>query len=122
MSTSYLAHCAKTKHDRGDLSRSGLNSANLTKSLATFLRRTSTFAAVRNTSCVTLACIFQFPDFYSTCYCNSGMLGRGTQYAFNIVAPGYNYGGTRAAWTGGSREWLCVLRLILELFNGIIKD
>ena len=127
--SSYLAHCAKVKHDRGDPSRSGLNSANLAKRLATFLRRASTFAAVCNTLSIILACVFQFSDFYSTCYCNSSVLGRGAEYAFNIIAPGYDYDGTRAAWIGGITLasgyvilFLFALHLILELSNDIIND
>ncbi|KAF9786451.1 hypothetical protein BJ322DRAFT_788352 [Thelephora terrestris] len=127
--SSYLAHFAKLHHDRGDPSRSRLNSAHLAENLATFLRRLSTFAAVGNTLCIILACVFQFSDFYSTCYCNSSVLGRGAQYAFNIIAPGYDYDGTRAAWIGGIvlaggyvMLFLLALHLILELSNDIIND
>ena len=101
MLSSYLAHCAKVRHARGDLPRPGFNSANLARSLATFLRRLSTFVAVCNTLCIILACVFQFSDVYSTCYCNSSVLGRGAKYAFDIIAPGYDYDGMRAAWIGG---------------------
>jgi hypothetical protein len=127
--SSYLAHFAKLHHDRGDPSRSRLNSANLAENLATVLRRLSTFAAFGNTLCIILACVFQFSDFYSTCYCNSSVLGRGAQYAFNIIAPGYDYDGTRAAWIGGiilasgyAMLFLLALHLILELSNDIIND
>ena len=126
--SSYLAHCAKVKHDRGYPSRSTLNSANLAKSLATFLRRLSTFAAVCSSLGVTLACIFQFSNTYSTCYCNSSALGRRAQNAFNIIASGYNYDGVRAAWIGGIILasgyvflFLFALHLILELSNDIIN-
>lgn len=101
MLSSYLAYCAKVRHDRGGVPHNGFNSVNLARGLATSLRRLSTFAAVCNSLCIILACVFQFSDLYSTCYCNSSVLGRGAQYAFYIIAPGYDYGRMRAAWIGG---------------------
>ncbi|KAF9786449.1 hypothetical protein BJ322DRAFT_1020477 [Thelephora terrestris] len=127
--SSCLVHFAKPHHGRGYPSRSRLNSANLAENLATFLRRLSTFAAVGNTLCIILACVFQFSDFYSACYCNSSVLGRGAQYAFNIITPGYDYDGTRAAWIGGIMLaggcvmlFMLALHLILELSNDITND
>ena len=127
--SSYLAHCAKVRHDRGDVPFSGLNSANLARSLATFLRRLSTFAALCNTLCIILACVFQFSDFYSTCYCNSSVLGRGSQHAFNIIAPGYNYDQMKAAWIGSIAlaggyvvMFLFALHLMLEPSNSTINS
>ena len=124
--SSYLAHCAEVKHDHGNPSRSKLNSANLAKLLATFLRRLSTFAAVCSSLGVILACVFQFSDTYSTCYCNSSVLGRHAQNAFNIIASGYNYSATRAAWIGGIILaggyvflFLFSLYLILEHWNNL---
>jgi len=126
--SSYLAHFAKVKHDSGDPSRSKLSSANLAKGLATFLRRLSTFAAICSSLGVILACVFQFSNTYSTCYCNSSVLGRRAQNAFNIIASGYNYSATRAAWIGGIVLaggyvflFLFGLHLILELSNDIIN-
>ncbi|KAF9648876.1 hypothetical protein BDM02DRAFT_3128752 [Thelephora ganbajun] len=97
----YLAHYAKVMHDRGAVPRSGFNSANFAKGLATLLRRLSIFAAACNTLCIILACVFQFSDFYSTCYCNSSVLGRGGQHAYNIIGDGYDYSHMKAAWIGG---------------------
>jgi hypothetical protein len=129
MLSSYLAHCAKVRHARGDVPRSGFNSANLARGLAAFLRRLSTFAAVCNTLCIILACVFQFSDFFSTCYCNSSVLGRGAQYAFNIIAPGYNYNHMKAAWIGGIAlaggyvvVFLFALHLMLEPSNNTINN
>ncbi|KAF9786476.1 hypothetical protein BJ322DRAFT_1108325 [Thelephora terrestris] len=128
--SSYLAHLAKLHHhDRGDSSSSGFDFANLAEGLATFLRRLSTFAAVCNTLCIILACVFQFSDVFSTCYCNSSVLGRGAQHAYNVIAPGYDYDITRAAWIGGiilasgyAVLFLFALHLILELSNDIINN
>lgn len=129
MLSSYFAHYAKLQHDRGNPSRSGLNSANLAESLATILRRLSTFAAVCNTLCIILACVFQFSDFFSTCYCNSSVMGRGSQYAFNVIAPGYDWSPVRGAWIGGLvlaggyvLLFLFALHLMLEPSSNTIKN
>ena len=98
--SSYLAHYAKVRLDRGTPG-SGLNSATVAEGLATFLRRLSIMAAGCNTLCIVLACVFQFSDFYSTCYCNSSVLGRGGQHAYNVIATGYDYSQMKGAWIGG---------------------
>ena len=99
--SSYFAHYAKVRHDRGDAPRAGFGSINFAEGLATFLRRLAMFAAVGNTIWIILTGVFQFSNFFSTCYCNSSVLGRGAQYAYNIIAPGYNYSQMKAAWIGG---------------------
>ena len=96
----YLAHYAKVRVDRNALVPR-FNSANLAECLATFLRRISIIAAGCNTLSIVLACVFQFSDFYSTCYCNSSVLGRGGQHAFNVIATGYNLSQMKGAWIGG---------------------
>ena len=122
--SSYLAHCAKTWHDCGVVSDTGFNSANVAKGLATFLRRLSILIAGCNTLFVILVCVFQFSNFYSTCYCNSSVLGRGSQRAYNIIAAGYDYEHMEAAWIGGVVLaggyvilFLLFLHLILEPFR-----
>jgi hypothetical protein len=128
--SSYLAHLAKMHHhDRGETSSSGFDFSNLAEGLATFLRRLSTFAAVCNTLCIILACVFQFSDVFSTCYCNSSVLGRGARRAYDVIAPGYDYDITKAAWIGGivlasgyAVLFLLALHLILELSNDIINS
>ena len=127
--SSFLAHCAKMRHAHGDVPRFGFNSANVARGLASFLRRLSTFAAVGNTLCIILACVFQFSDFYSTCYCNSSVLGRGAQYAFNVIAPGYDYDHMKAAWIGGIAlaggyvlVFLFALHLMLESSSNTINS
>ena len=125
----YLAHFAKVRYDRGDVPRSGFNSAKFARGLATFLRRLSTIAAVCNTLCIILACVFQFSDVYSTCYCNSSVLGRGAQFAFDIIAPGYNYNRMKAAWIGAVAlagayvvVFLFSLHLMLEPSSDTIRN
>jgi len=98
--SSYLAHCAVMWCD--GVPEPGFNSANLAKGLATFLRRLSIFAAGCNAVGIVLACVFQFSNFYSTCYCNSSVLGRGSKAAYNIIAAGnFGYGQMKGGWIGG---------------------
>ena len=99
--SSYLAHRAKARHRYGHR-RSGLDSITVAQGLATFLRRLSIFVASCNTLWIFHVCIFEFTNFYSTCYCNSSVLGRGVQHGYNlIITAGYDYGDTRAVWAGG---------------------
>ena len=98
--SSYLAHCAVVWCD--GVPEPGFNSANLAKGLATFLRRLSIFAAGCNALGIVLACVFQFSNFYSTCYCNSSVLGRGTKAAYSILAAGnFGYDQMKGGWIGG---------------------
>ena len=97
--SSYLAHFAKVRYDHGR-PHSGISHVTVAKGLATFLRRLSIVAAGCNTIWVILACVFQFTDFYNTCYCNSSVLGRGGQLAYNVIAA-YDYPHIRATWIGG---------------------
>ena len=125
--SSYLAHRAKLLHDRGNAPHSGFNSANFTKGLATFFRRLSMFAAFCNTIAIILACVFQFSNVFSTCYCNSSVLGRGDQ-TYNIITK-YDYGPMKGAWIGGVvlaggsvALFLFFLHLVLELSHVTINN
>jgi len=98
--SSYLAHCAETWCS--GVPDPGFNSANLAKGLATFLRRLSVFAAGCNALGIVLICVFQFSNFYSTCYCNSSVLGRGSKAAYSILATGnFGYDQMKGGWIGG---------------------
>jgi len=116
----YLAHCAVMWCD--GTPEPGFNSANLAKGLATFLRRLSIFAAGCNTLGIVLICVFQFSNFYSTCYCNSSVLGRGTKAAYNIIDTGdFRRDQMKGGWIGGVvlaggsvSVFLLFLHLILE--------
>ena len=99
--SSYLAHYAKVRHDRGDAPRGGFSSVKFAKGLATFLRRLSTFAACCNTIGIILVCVFQFSNFFSRCYCNSSVLGRGSRNAFTIIDTSRDNGLMRGGWIGG---------------------
>ena len=129
LSSSYLAHYAKVRHGRRNDPRSGLNSAGFAEGLAAFLRRLATFLAVCNTFCGILAGAFQFSNFFSTCYCNSSVLGWGAQHAYNVIDfGGYDYQGVTAAWAGGVVLagvyvilFLFSLHVILEPWNNTVN-
>ena len=96
--SSYLAHYAKERQGDGVIPDSRFNSAALAVDLATSLRRISIVAAGCNTIFVILAGVFQFSNFYDRCYCNSSVLGRGSQLAYSTIAPSSNYYHLEAAW------------------------
>lgn len=127
--SSYLAHYAKVRYDRGDAPRSGFNSVSLAEGLATFLRRLSTSAAYCNAIGIILICVFQFSDLFSTCYCNSSVFGRGAKHAYNIIATDFDHGSMRGAWIGGLVLaggsvvlFMFFLHLILELPRNTINS
>ena len=128
MLSSYLAHLAKVRHDRGNLSRFRFNSVTIARGFANFLRRLAVFGAFSNTFCIILAGVFQFSDFYSTCYCDSSVLGRGVQNAYVIIAPGYDFVPVRKAWigalalaSGSVGLFLLCLYFMLEPSNRLLR-
>ena len=99
--SSYLAHYAKVRRDSG-APRHGSDAITVAEGLATFLCRLSILVAACNTLWIVLVCVFEFSNFYATCYCNSSVLGRGVQHAYNlIIATGNDRSGMRGGWTGG---------------------
>ena len=122
--SSYLAHYAGARHHCGRL-HPGFNSVTVAQGLATFLGRLSILAASCNTLWIIHASVFEFTNFYSTCYCNSSVLGRGVQRGYNlIITAGYDYRDTRTAWAGGfvfaggcAAFYLLFLSLIFEPYH-----
>jgi len=98
--SSYLAHFAKMRYDYGH-PRRGISHVTVADGLATFLRRLSIVAAGCNTIGVILICIFQFSDFYETCYCNSSVLGRGVRRAYAIIPSSHDVIHMNVPWIGG---------------------
>jgi len=98
--SSYLAHYAKTRR-RFNRRRSSFDSVTVAQGLATFLRRLSILIASCNTLWIILVCMIEFSNIYSTCYCNSSVLGRGVQRAYSLIdVTGHDFEKMRAAWTG----------------------
>jgi hypothetical protein len=116
LSSSYLAHRAKVRHGRENPTRPGFNSANFSEGLAAFLRRFAVLFAVCNALCSILAGAFQFSNFFSTCYCDSSVLGRGAQHAYNVIDfSGYDARHETEIWAAG--VVLAVVYVILFLFS-----
>ena len=128
--SSYFAHYAKVRHDRGDAPSIGFISTYSAEGIATFLRRLSTFAAFVNTIWVVLVGMFQFSDTYSSCYCNSSVLGRGAKDAYYIInLSGSAYGDTMAGWLVGLAlaggyviVYLFALNVMLEPSKHVINS
>ncbi|KAG2344915.1 hypothetical protein BDR05DRAFT_982310 [Suillus weaverae] len=73
----------------------------LAKVLSNLLRWGGKFLATVNAIWAVTASMLQFADVYDSCYCNSSMLGRGVQHAYDIVVTdGLDLGLTEAAWWG----------------------
>ena len=114
--SSYLAHYAKVRHGPDILRGSRFNSPNLAKGLATFLRRLSIMTATCNAIFIILACVFQFSNFYNTCYCNASVLGRGSRNAYVIITPRSDYDFLQASWIGGiALAGMCVFLFLVFL-------
>ena len=122
--SSYLAHYAKVRRGYGTL-RSRFNTITVAEGLATFLRRLSILVAACNTLWIVLVCVSEFSNFYSTCYCNSSVMGRGVQRAYNlIIATGNDRSNMKAGWAGGlvlasgcAILYLFFLSLMLEPYH-----
>ncbi|KAG2085394.1 uncharacterized protein F5147DRAFT_644888 [Suillus discolor] len=98
--SSILSHHAFSYSDRprGPFSSTTLR---LAKLASNFLRWGGKLAAIVNAIWIIAAGMLQFTDIYDNCYCNSSVLGRGAQYAYDIVLfDGINLDQTRAAWFG----------------------
>ncbi|KAL0581297.1 hypothetical protein V5O48_000780 [Marasmius crinis-equi] len=66
------------------------------------LRRLGKVFAVLNALLLTATCVFQFTGFFDRCYCDSSVIGRGADNAFNVIKllPG-DVSSMRDAWIGG---------------------
>ena len=75
---------------------------------ATFLRGSGKILACLNAVFVVTACIFLFSNFYSRCWCDSSVLGRGAYSAFNVIAPtDDDTKQLKSGWIAGTAVTLC---------------
>ncbi|EEB96883.1 hypothetical protein MPER_03898 [Moniliophthora perniciosa FA553] len=75
--------------------------ANLAAWIAMLLRKLAKILATVNAVWIILTCIFQFSGFFDRCYCNSSVLGRGVEKAFDVMDPSDDVPAMQAAWIGG---------------------
>jgi len=70
--------------------------------LSVFLRRISIIVAMANSVLVVAICTFHISGLFSSCYCGSGVLGRGSKRAFFTIIrhPGPVLDTMRGAWSG----------------------
>ncbi|KAK1230946.1 hypothetical protein PQX77_005920 [Marasmius sp. AFHP31] len=66
------------------------------------LRRLGKTLAFFNAVWLMMACIFQFTAFFSRCYCNSSVIGRGAKFAYDVIVFLHaDVTSMKVAWIGG---------------------
>ncbi|KAG1899714.1 uncharacterized protein F5891DRAFT_1128891 [Suillus fuscotomentosus] len=75
--------------------------SSLAKVLSNLLRWGGKLLAIINAIWIIVAGMLEFTSTYDNCYCNSSVLGRGAQDAYDVVLfNGVDLGQTKAAWFG----------------------
>ncbi|KAG2143384.1 uncharacterized protein EDB93DRAFT_584706 [Suillus bovinus] len=98
--SSILSHYAFSCADRPG-SSSSYTVIRLAKVASNLLRWGGKLVAIVNALWIIAAGMLQFTSIYDNCYCNSSVLGRGAQYAYDIVLlDGVDLNPTKAAWFG----------------------
>ncbi|KAG2151539.1 hypothetical protein DEU56DRAFT_555464 [Suillus clintonianus] len=120
--SSIFSHYASSYSDRP---RSPLSSmtTRIARVLSNLLRWGGKSLAILNALWIIAAGMLQFTSIYDNCYCNSSVLGRGAQYAYDIVVTdGLDLNQTKAAWfgalaLGGSTAFgfICYMSLLTDL-------
>ncbi|KZV66989.1 hypothetical protein PENSPDRAFT_688502 [Peniophora sp. CONT] len=92
VSSSFINHYAEwLEHQQRLAPRSDLSSYHLSprsaRGLAKALRGSGKVLAIANAIFIVTACIFLFSNFYTRCWCDSSVLGRGATHAYNVIAP-----------------------------------
>lgn len=98
--SSILSHYASSYSDRP---RSPFSSVavRLVKAVSNLLRWGGKLVAIVNAIWIIAAGMLQFTSVYDNCYCNSSVLGRGAQYAYDIIVfDSLDLSQTKAAWFG----------------------
>ncbi|KAG1773280.1 hypothetical protein EV702DRAFT_583207 [Suillus placidus] len=98
--SSILSHYASSYSDRPRSPFSSITIC-LAKVVSNLLRWGGKLVAIVNAIWIIVAGMLQFTSIYDNCYCNSSVLGRGAQYAYDIVVfDGLDLNQTKAAWFG----------------------
>ena len=72
------------------------------RNLSIFFRRLGKIIASLNAIWIVALCLFQFSNFFSRCWCNSSVLGRGPEMAFNVIElTPEDTDNMKGAWIGG---------------------
>lgn len=99
--SSILSHFAFSHSDRSRNTPSP-PTVRLAKVVSNLLRWGGKLLAIINALWIIAAGMLQFTSVYDNCYCNSSVLGRGAQYAYDIIMmdSGLDLSQTKAAWFG----------------------
>ncbi|KAJ2933687.1 hypothetical protein H1R20_g3443, partial [Candolleomyces eurysporus] len=89
----------------------------IARHFAIFLRRLAKLVATFNALWILAICLFQFGNFFDTCYCNSSVFGRG-RGAYNVIElVASDVGPMKNAWVGG----VCLAGGTAFLFVGFVN-
>jgi len=80
--------------------RSCFTSVSAAAMISNLLRRTAVVIGSINTIWIVIACVFQFANFFDTCYCNSSVLGLGKRNAYNVITLDFSILNMRGVWIG----------------------
>ncbi|KAG2357250.1 hypothetical protein BDR07DRAFT_1473546 [Suillus spraguei] len=101
VTSSILSHYAHSYSDTPNGNPFSCITICLAKAVSNLLRWGGKLLAIVNAIWIIAAGMLQFTSIYDNCYCNSSVLGRGAQYAFDIVmVDGLDLSQTKAAWFG----------------------
>lgn len=101
VASSIISHYTYSNSGRSSWSPFFSIAMHLAKVLSNLLRWGGKLLATVNAVWVVTASMLQFADVYDNCYCNSSVLGRGVQHAYDIVVTdNLDLGLTKTAWWG----------------------
>jgi hypothetical protein len=93
--SSFLAHYFKTLPEEKLFT-------SIVAATSIILRRLGKLLALINSIWIILICALQFANIFDCCYCNSSVLGRGAEFAFNVIEWTHgDYLSVRGVWIGG---------------------
>ena len=93
----------------------------IARKLSIVLRRLGKVIASLNAIWIVVLCLFQFSNFFSTCWCNSSVLGRGSEMAFMVIQlMPKDIDTLKGAWIGGI-ALASGTALIFVIFTSLVK-
>jgi hypothetical protein len=90
----------KSPKDTIQRRRSSINSISIASTLSDFLRRTAALIAFGNSAWIIIISVFQFANYFDTCYCNSSVLGLGSRNAYISISQDLSVINMKGVWIG----------------------
>lgn len=101
--SSVLSHYCSIHSPHDDTSHprpSMFSSTSIAAWISVLFRRVAVVIASVNSIWIIVTCVFQFSNVFDTCYCNSSVIGRGKDKAYNIIVTTYGIPEMTRAWAG----------------------